>query len=50
MNIKNRFISGIILSLVCGLIAAGPAYAAQDKDADEKRERESKDQASPGRQ
>jgi len=36
MNIKNRFISGIILSLVCGLIAAGPAYAAQDKDADER--------------
>ena len=32
MNIKNRFISGIILSLVCGIFAVGPAYAAQDED------------------
>ena len=32
MNIKNRFISGIILSLVCGIFVAGPAYTAQDED------------------
>jgi tetratricopeptide (TPR) repeat protein len=32
MNIKNRFISGIILSLVCGIFVAGPANAAQDED------------------
>jgi len=31
MKMKNRFVTGIVLSLVCGFMVAGPAYAAQDE-------------------
>jgi len=45
MNIKNRFISGIILSLVCGIIAVGPTYAAQDKDEERSKQKTKQAQA-----
>ena len=45
MNIKNRFISGIILSLVCGIFAMGPAYAAQDKDEERSKQKTKQAQA-----
>ncbi len=45
MNIKNRFISGIILSLACGIFAAGPTYAAQDKDEERSKQKTKQAQA-----
>ncbi len=33
---QNRFLTGIVLTLVCGFMATGPAYAAQDDEREDR--------------
>lgn len=46
MKIKNRyqtrFLTGIVLTLVCGFMATGPAYAAQDDEREDRDKQKTK--------
>ena len=46
MKIKNRyqtrFLTGIVLTLVCGFMATGPAYAAQDNEREDRDKQKTK--------